>query len=865
MLDIPRLLICAPSSGSGKTTITCGILQLLADRGCKPAAFKCGPDYIDPQFHRRVVGVRSGNLDTFFTDDATTCALLARGAQGCGIAVMESAMGYYDGVAGIEARGSGYDVARATRTPAILVVDARGASLSLAATVGGFVRFAQPSFIAGVILNRCSKGVHDRLRGVIEERTGVPVVGYVPRDDRFGLQSRHLGLVGADEVADLRAWLRDVADALSQTVDVDALVRIAGSAPALDCEPYRAERACGGVRLAVAHDEAFNFYYAENLRMLQDLGAELEFFSPLHDERLPEGADGLYLGGGYPELHARELAENEPMRAGVRAAVESGLPTVAECGGFLYLQRELEDPDGAPWPMVGALPGRAGNLGKLRQFGFVEVEAQRDCLCCAAGEAIRAHEFHYWHSDAQGDAFIARKPASAAQWPCIVATETLMAGFPHAYYPANPAFARRFVEAMARRRAQAAVEGLPAMRRRRRHEGEGDEGEGGYPMRDRRSGETEQERQLIDGLRAALAALPEDDAEGRLNALVAGIVPVDEDAARRARENWDALAKPLDGLGMLEDAVCRLAAAQGDARVRARKRMVAVFCADNGVVAQGVSQSGPEVTTSVARGLCERSTSVCVMSHAGGCLVAPVDVGMLEDVDEPGLLVCKTAHGTGDISAGPAMSRDQAAFAMLAGARVAMTAAEAGVDVLLAGEMGIANTTTSAAVACALLNGDPERLTGRGAGLSSEGLARKVAVVRQALSVNAPDSGDALDVVAKVGGFDIAAMCGFYLGAAASRRPAILDGFISCVAALCAQRIASEVGGYLLASHVSAEPAASDVLEALGLQAPIHARLHLGEGTGAVALLPLIDLALAVYGDSRTFETAGMDAYEHLS
>ncbi len=380
-----------------------------------------------------------------------------------------------------------------------------------------------------------------------------------------------------------------------------------------------------------------------------------------------------------------------------------------------------------------------------------------------------------------------------------------------------------------------------------------------------RSRETQQEHALVDELQAAVAQLSRDGALDRVSELLAGIAPADEKAARETRECWDALAKPLDGLGMIEDAVCRIAAAQGSCRVRAERRMVAVFCADNGVVAQGVSQSGPEVTASVARGLCERSTSVCAMAHTARCAVAPVDVGMLEDVDAAGLIASKTARGTADISQGPAMSREQAAQAILVGACVARTAAEAGVDVLLAGEMGIANTTTSAAVACALLGGDPERLTGRGAGLSSEGLARKVSVVRRALEVNRPDADDALDVIAKVGGFDIAAMCGFYLGAAASKRPAILDGFISCVAALCAVRLAPEVRGYLIASHLSAEPAAKEVLLALDLKAPIHARLHLGEGTGAVALLPLIDLGLAVYGDSRTFSTAGIEAYEHLS
>lgn len=384
-------------------------------------------------------------------------------------------------------------------------------------------------------------------------------------------------------------------------------------------------------------------------------------------------------------------------------------------------------------------------------------------------------------------------------------------------------------------------------------------------MIEERSGETRQERALVDGLRAALDDMPEGDAIEHLRRLVADIGHADEDAAQKARECWDGLAKPLDGLGMIEDAICRIAAAQGSHQVRAARRMVAVFCADNGVVVQGVSQSGPEVTSSVARGLCDRNTSVCVMAHAAHCAVVPVDVGMLEDLDEPGLLRSKTACGTGDISAGPAMSRVQAAQAILVGACVARAAALAGVDLLLAGEMGIANTTTSAAVATALLGGDPERLTGRGAGLSSEGLARKVSAIRRALEVNRPDAGDPLDVIAKVGGFDIAALCGFYLGAAAEKRPAILDGFISCVAALCAVRMAPDVRGYLLASHVSAEPAAAEVLGALDIEAPLHARLHLGEGTGAVALLPLIDLGLAVYGDSRTFSTAGIDAYEHFS
>lgn len=453
MTDLPRIMIVAPSSGAGKTTLTCGILKLLADRGLAVAAFKCGPDYIDPQFHRRIVDVRSGNLDTFFTDDDTTCRLMARGAAGCDIAVMESAMGYYDGVAGTQRQGSGFDVARATQTPVILVVNARGASLSLAATVKGFAEFAQPSFIAGVILNRCSKSVFDRLRDAIEEKTGVPVIGYVPISDGFALESRHLGLVGAEEVAHLQQWLEGVAGIMAETVDVDALVRIARGACRLDVKPYVREPVCDGVRLGIARDAAFNFYYAENLRLLQDLGVELVEFSPLRDTCLPQDIDGLYLGGGYPELHARELSENATLRAEIKDAVRSGIPTVAECGGFLYLGAALCDADDTPWPMVGVLSGTARNAGKLRQFGYVTITAQRDCLYGPQGASIRAHEFHYWHSDEQGDAFAAQKPASSAGWRCMVATDSLAAGFPHLYYPANPAFAQRFVRAMARRRA----------------------------------------------------------------------------------------------------------------------------------------------------------------------------------------------------------------------------------------------------------------------------------------------------------------------------------------------------------------------------------------------------------------------------
>lgn len=448
---IPRLMVAAPASGNGKTVVTCALLRALARRGHTPAAFKCGPDYIDPAFHRRVVGVRAGNLDGFFTDAPMMRALLARGACGADVAVLEGVMGYYDGMAPGSADASSYQVARDTRTPVVLVVNGKGASLTLAAVVRGVAEFMPHANICGVILNKTSKAAFDYASRAIEEHAGVAVLGYLPPDDAFALESRHLGLVAADEVPALSARLDDMARALERTVDVDRMLDIALSAPDIAEEPYRL-RALDAARprIAVARDEAFSFYYEENLRMLEDLGADLAFFSPLSDGALPAGASALYLGGGYPELHARELSENAPMRRAVRGAVEAGMPCVAECGGFMYLQGELADENGERWPMVGALDGVSENTGRLSHFGYIELEARRAGLYGPAGTRLRAHEFHYWHSTCEGEDFWAQKPRRDKGWPCMESTPALAAGYPHVYYPSAPDAARAFVSAAAR-------------------------------------------------------------------------------------------------------------------------------------------------------------------------------------------------------------------------------------------------------------------------------------------------------------------------------------------------------------------------------------------------------------------------------
>ena len=337
--------------------------------------------------------------------------------------------------------------------------------------------------------------------------------------------------------------------------------------------------------------------------------------------------------------------------------------------------------------------------------------------------------------------------------------------------------------------------------------------------------------------------------------IIEHITPPDERARQAAQRQWDSLAKPLGSLGVLEETVTRLAALQGRADVRVDDRRLLVFCADNGVVARGVTQCDSGVTAKVAAALAEGRSSVSPLAKLADCRVIPVDMGMLDFPGHPGVLNRRIRNSTGDISRSPAMTRAECLAAMRAGAALAIENARDGADLLLIGEMGIGNTSTAAAVVAALLGLEASVVTGRGAGLSDAGLRRKRAAVEQALAVNRPDPRDPVDVLARVGGLDLAAMCGAYLGAAACGAPAVIDGFISALRLCAAARKA------LLASHVSAEPAGRRLMEALGLQAPIHGGLRLGEGSGAVMLLPLLDMALSLYRSGQSFDSLGIEAY----
>lgn len=431
-----QFLLAAPRSGSGKTTMTCALLMALKRRGCAPCAFKSGPDYIDPMFHRAVLGVESRSLDLFFSAPETVRTLYARGAAGHGAAVCEGAMGFYDGLGGVSDRASAWHLADTLGLPVLLVVEPKGQSLTLAAELKGLVNFRTPSHIAGILLNNCTARMHALLAPMLEEETGLPVLGFLPKLPEAVIGSRHLGLYTAAEVENLQQKLALLADAAEEHIDWPRLLALCEKEP--PALPVQPETPPARVRIAVAQDEAFCFTYAETLEAFRDAGAEVVFFSPLRDTALPENIGGLYLPGGYPELHAKELSENTSLLREIKQKIESGLPTAAECGGFLYLGQSLTDAEGQSWPMAGVLPGEAKDAGRLVRFGYAALSADSDSLLFRAGESFPIHEFHHWDSTANGTALAAKKPVGGAAWRCGFVNEHFYAGFPHLYWAGTP-------------------------------------------------------------------------------------------------------------------------------------------------------------------------------------------------------------------------------------------------------------------------------------------------------------------------------------------------------------------------------------------------------------------------------------------
>ena len=499
-----RIMISAMESGSGKTVLACGLMQAFRSRGLSVEAYKCGPDFIDPLFHRRVLGLPSSNLDLWLQGREGVRQTLAR--QQAELAVIEGAMGFYDGINGTD-RGSAWELAASQRIPVLLVLRPGGSSLTLAAQVKGVLSFRQPCPVTGLFLTDCKPGLYAHLRPILEKETGLCVAGYLPPLEEARLESRHLGLITAGEIAGLEERFCRIGKVLEETARLDRILELAagnglpsaagnylpfavencpppavgnctlsatencsppsgrncppsatGNCPALvpvTPQSVKEELAWttdvrrGQCRIAVAMDEGFLFYYRESLDRLSACGAELVYFSPIHDTGLPEGTGGLYLGGGYPELYAKELSANLSMRTCINRAIRAGMPAVAECGGFLYLSRSLEGTDGVRYPMAGVLPGDGYRTGGLVRFGYASLKAEQDSMLFRRGETIPVHEFHHWDSTCPGTDLTARKP-SGKTWTCGYAGPTLYAGFPHLHLGGELPLAERFVNEASR-------------------------------------------------------------------------------------------------------------------------------------------------------------------------------------------------------------------------------------------------------------------------------------------------------------------------------------------------------------------------------------------------------------------------------
>ncbi len=453
-MKIPRIVIAGTNSGCGKTTVAMGIMAALAARGLKVQPYKVGPDYIDPMFHTFITGRASRNLDSWMLPHGTVQYLLAKNSAGADIAVIEGVMGLYDGYGGTTQTGSTADVSKITGSPVVLVIDGAAISLSAAALVKGFADFNPEIRIKGVIINNIFGEAHYQLlKEIITEHTGIAVLGYLRKLKEISIAGRHLGLVTSAEIADLKERTALLSREIQATVDLELLIKLSGETAGIDSQIGAAAiEKIGAARIAVARDKAFCFYYQDNLDLLEALGAELEFFSPLHDSGLPENIDGLYMGGGYPEVWAETLQANPAMRRDVKNRIQNGLPAYAECGGLMYLGESITSGEGREFEMADVLPGKSRMKTALKRFGYVTVTATADNILAPKGLAILAHEYHYSEIEVAGEVtrcFAVSKGRTGTElktWECGYQTANLLAGYPHLHFWANPEFARGFVK-----------------------------------------------------------------------------------------------------------------------------------------------------------------------------------------------------------------------------------------------------------------------------------------------------------------------------------------------------------------------------------------------------------------------------------
>ncbi|KAF1084509.1 Cobyrinic acid A,C-diamide synthase [Sporotomaculum syntrophicum] len=460
----PSIVIAGTNSGCGKTTLSIGIMAALVERGLKVQPFKVGPDFIDPMFHTFVTGRNSLNLDSWMLQEKTVQYLFAKHLIDADIAIIEGVMGLYDGYGGISLEGSTADVSKIIGAPVILVISGEAMSLSAAALVKGFVEFDKNVNVQGIVINNVSSPGHYKLlKEVIEENTGVAVLGYIRTMGEVTISSRHLGLVTSAEIHDLKVKVGMISRQIKTTVDLDLLLKLAGKAKKIDVfnnNPKIETAAVEKLKIAVAKDKAFCFYYQDNLELLEMLGAEVVFFSPVSDDRLPENVDGLYIGGGYPEIWAEELQNNLAMRMDIKSHVEQGLPTYAECGGLMYLTDSIRVGEDREFAMVGLIPGKSSMSSSLKRFGYVYVKLMDDTILAKKGSKIRAHEFHYSETVVDKrfkpcfEVSKRRDGLINQSWYCGYQIYHLLAGYAHIHFWSNPEFARNFVKSCAEYRAR---------------------------------------------------------------------------------------------------------------------------------------------------------------------------------------------------------------------------------------------------------------------------------------------------------------------------------------------------------------------------------------------------------------------------
>lgn len=445
---IPRLLVAATQSGSGKTTIVSGLLAALRRRGLRICGYKVGPDYIDPGHHRLAGGCPVFNLDIWLTDERTMAGLFARTSDGADIAVVEGVMGLYDGGRG--GVSSSAQIAKLLGLPVVLVVDARSMGESAAAVALGFREYDQGVDLRGVILNRLGSESHATMIREALDRVGIPLLGALRRDEALVMPERHLGLVPAGEGLD-SGCIDRIRAAVEDNVDIEALLAVARSAGPLALEPVPSPHPFArGVVVAVARDDAFSFYYPDSLSALEDRGAELVFFSPMRDGTLPD-ADALILGGGFPEVFARELSANAAMRSAVAAAAERGMPILAECGGFMYLTRSITDFRGESFEMAGIVPARCRMNDRLQTVGYVEARALRETVLCSEGTKLRGHEFHFSSVEPEPSggafphAFSLERKRTGVRCPGGYANGDILGSYLHLNLAGNPSAADHFL------------------------------------------------------------------------------------------------------------------------------------------------------------------------------------------------------------------------------------------------------------------------------------------------------------------------------------------------------------------------------------------------------------------------------------